>query len=51
MRKFGIRYQNGEVVGFYRVEEFKNFDEAHEVVIENNYYGVKYPELIRITSL
>lgn len=51
MKKFGIRYRNGEVVGFYKVEEFKNLDEAYEVVIENNYYGVRYPELIRITSL
>ena len=51
MRKFGIRYQNGDVVGFYKVEQFKDLDEAHKVVIENNYYEVKYPELIRITSL
>ena len=50
-KKFGIRYKNCELVGFYKVEEYKDVDEAYLWVIEKNCHGVKYPESIIITSL
>ena len=44
MEKFRISYKNGELVGFHRTEEFKDYDDAYYWCVTQNKFGVVYPE-------
>jgi hypothetical protein len=51
MEKFRISYKNGELVGFHRTEEFKDYDDAYYWCVTQNKFGVVYPESIVIRSI
>lgn len=51
MSKFRIKYKNGDLVGFQRTEEFKDYEDAYYWCVTKNQYGVVYPEMIDITEL
>lgn len=51
MKQFRISYTNGDVVGFHRIEEFNDYEEAYEWCVVKNKFGVVYPNKIQIKSI
>ena len=40
MKKIRISYKNGELVGFHRTEEFKDYDDAYYWCVTKNKFGL-----------
>lgn len=51
MERFNIYYNSGTLTCFSRAEYFDDYETALRIVIDDNKYGVVYPELIKITRI
>lgn len=51
METFNIWYNSSVYTCFSRNEKFESYEEAVRIVIDENKYGVLYPQIIVITRV